>query len=103
VARVLALAHHWQGLIRAGVVRNQAELARLVGVSRARVTQVLDLLRLAPVIQAAVLDTTRDRTWNERSLRALAQEPLWCRQCRFQTAEGPSPIATLHARGADCD
>ena len=36
VARVLALAHHWQGLIRSGAVRDQAELARLVGVSRAR-------------------------------------------------------------------
>jgi hypothetical protein len=34
VARVLALAHHWRGLIRSGAVRDQAELARLVGVSR---------------------------------------------------------------------
>ena len=40
VARLLALAHHWNGLLRAGTVRGRADLARLVGVSRARVTQV---------------------------------------------------------------
>ncbi len=48
VACVLALAHHWRGLIRSGAVRDQADLARLVGVSRARVTQVMRLLDLAP-------------------------------------------------------
>ena len=66
VARVLALAHHWQGLIRSGAVRDQADLARLVGVSRARVTQVMRLLDLAPDIQEAVLDggwMGRGRRW----------------------------------------
>lgn len=55
VARVLALAHHWRGLIQSGAVRDQADLARLVGVSRARVTQVMSLLWLAPDIQEEIL------------------------------------------------
>lgn len=53
VARVLALAHHWRGLIQSGAVHDRADLARLVGVSRARVTQVMNLLWLAPDIQVA--------------------------------------------------
>lgn len=56
VARVLVLAHHWRGLIRERVGRDQADLARLVGVSRVRVTQVMDLLWLALNLQDAVLD-----------------------------------------------
>ena len=55
---MLALAHHWQGLIRSGAVRDQAELARLVGVSRARVSRVMRLLDLA----AAMLSGNRART-----------------------------------------
>ena len=53
VARMVALAHRWQGLIFTGVTRDQATLARLVGVSRVRVAQGMDLLRLAPDIQEA--------------------------------------------------
>ena len=81
VARMMALAIHWQGLIRAGAARDQADLARLVGVSRARVTQVMDLLRLAPDIQEAVLylpPVNRGRgPKHERALRRIAAEPLW--------------------------
>jgi hypothetical protein len=77
VARVLALAHHWQGLVRSGAVRDQADLARLVGVSRARVTQVMGLLWLAPGIQEAVLDGRVDGRGVERALRELAEEPRW--------------------------
>ena len=79
VARVLALAHHWQGLIRSGSVRDQADLARLVGVSRARVTQVLSLLWLAPDIQDQILHTP-PLPWTEQELRELAREPRWARQ-----------------------
>lgn len=82
VARVLALAHHWQGLLRSGAVRNQADLARFVGVSRARVTQVLDLLRLAPEIQDAVLGGKLYGPGVEKRLRAVAQHAPWAAQRR---------------------
>ena len=55
VARLLALAHKFQGMLDRGEVKSMAELARLGGVSRARITQIMDLLMLAPEIQEEVL------------------------------------------------
>ena len=55
VARLLALAHKFQGMLDSGEVASMAELARLGRVSRARITQVMDLLMLAPEIQEEVL------------------------------------------------
>ena len=84
VARELALAHRWKGLIDAKVVRDQVALARLVGVPRARVTQVMDLLRLAPDIQEDVLDlpqVERGRTRiREYDLRSITCLPCWTEQ-----------------------
>jgi hypothetical protein len=81
---MLALAHHWRSLIRAGVVLDQAALARLVGVSRARVTQVMDLLYLAPEIQEEVLDANDSPggpvSHTERDLRRIAALLSWPEQ-----------------------
>ena len=55
VARLLAMAHKLQRLIDEGKVKDRAELARQLGVSRARITQVLDLTLLAPDIQEEIL------------------------------------------------
>ncbi len=58
IARLLALAHHFDDLIRDGIVRDYAEIARLMGVSRAHVTHIMDLLFLAPDIQEEILFST---------------------------------------------
>ena len=50
-----------QGLIDDGVVRDYAELARLGHVSRARVTQIMNLNLLAPDIQEEILFLPRAR------------------------------------------
>jgi hypothetical protein len=42
VARLLALAHRLERLVRTGVVKNYAEAARLGHVTRARINQVID-------------------------------------------------------------
>ncbi|MCD6404310.1 MAG: hypothetical protein J7M19_00625 [Planctomycetes bacterium] len=55
VARLLALAHHLETQVRTGTVKDYAELASLLGVSRARITQLLNLLFLAPDIQEEIL------------------------------------------------
>jgi hypothetical protein len=55
VARMLALAHHLQRTIDEGLFADRAAVARKLGLTRARVTQLLDLLLLAPRIQEAVL------------------------------------------------
>ncbi len=55
VARLLALAIRLAGMVRVGTVRDFAELARLGGVTRARITQIMNLVHLAPDIQEEVL------------------------------------------------
>ena len=47
ISRLMALAIRMEGLVRTGRVKDYAELARLGGVSRARVSQVLNLRNLA--------------------------------------------------------
>jgi alkylated DNA nucleotide flippase Atl1 len=56
---VLALAHHFAAMIRAGDVADYADLARLTGFTRARITQMMDLTLLAPDIQEQILTWPR--------------------------------------------
>ena len=76
VVELLRKAHEWQGLIESGEVRNQAEIARREGITRARVTQIMGLLRLAPEIQKYILslpDTCHRLPITERALRTMTQ------------------------------
>lgn len=86
-ARLLALAHRFEGLLRSGVIRNHTELARLAGVSGPRVTQVLNLLHLAPAIQEVILHfplTFKGRDpISEPDLRPIARVPDWPKQIRL--------------------
>ena len=52
VSKLLALAHRFQGLVRKGEVADYAALARLGRVSRARISQIMSLLSLAPDLQS---------------------------------------------------
>ena len=49
IARLLALAHKFDGLLGHGVIADYAALARLGHVSRARITQIMNLIHLAPI------------------------------------------------------
>ena len=83
VARLLALAHRIDAMIATGQLRDLADAARVLGLTRARVTQVMNLLLLAPTIQEAILElppTTARDTVTERSLRRIVAAPLWERQ-----------------------
>jgi hypothetical protein len=55
MARWMALAIRFEHLVRTGAVANYAELARLGRVTRARVSQIANLLHLAPDIQEELL------------------------------------------------
>lgn len=81
VARLMALAIHFDQLLRDGVVADQAELARFGHVSRARLTQILNLLSLAPEIQEALLyppvEARGRPTISERHLRPIATLLDW--------------------------
>jgi hypothetical protein len=55
IARLMALAIHFDALVRTGAVKNYAELATLGHVTTARVSQITRLLHLAPDIQEQLL------------------------------------------------
>jgi hypothetical protein len=55
IARLMALALHFEGLVHEGKVKNYAELGRLGHVDRSRITQIMNLLLLAPDIQEQLL------------------------------------------------
>ena len=84
VTRLLALAHRIDGMIRSGEIRGWAEAARLVGVTRARMTQIANLLLLAPEIQEAILMLSPLHSGNdsitERNLRAVGAHADWREQ-----------------------
>jgi len=86
VARLMALAIRYDQLLRDGVVANQTELARLARVTQPRMTQIINLLHLAPDIQAAILDlpVTHDGRdiVTEREVRPVIRHALWSDQRR---------------------
>ena len=75
VAELLRKAGRWRDLLESGDVTSRAELARQEGLTRARVTQILNLLRLAPDVQAAVRSLPRESMLSERALRPMIQHP----------------------------
>jgi hypothetical protein len=81
LARLLALAHHFDDMIREGVVKDQAEIARLMKVTRARVTQIMNLLYLAPDIQEQMLFLTAESEKKQPAsmpaIRRVVAEPEW--------------------------
>jgi hypothetical protein len=84
VARMLALAHTMSALLRDGTVRDQRELAELMGFTRARVTQLLDLTLLAPDIQEQLLDGGSGcEAITEHALRRVVRSLRWDDQRRI--------------------
>ena len=78
---MLALAIHFQDVLHIGDARDYADLARLGGVSRERISQIMKLLWLAPSIQQEVLflpPTPGGRyPISELSLRRIAKLLPW--------------------------
>jgi hypothetical protein len=87
VARLMALALRIDGLIRTKAIANAAEAARLGYVTRARMSQVLSLLNLAPDIQEALLFLPPTERGRDpvilRDLLPIAQVVVWRRQRRL--------------------
>ena len=72
----LRRAIEWRRQLDAGEVASQADIARREGVTRARVTQVLMLLRLAPEIRGRILNMPRSKNplcISERRLRPITR------------------------------
>jgi hypothetical protein len=92
VARLLALAHRFERLIRDREVRDYADLARLGHVTRARLSQVMNFLNLAPDIQEAILFlppvTKGQDPIYERQLRPIMAVLDWKKQRRMCERRG---------------
>jgi hypothetical protein len=77
----MALAIKFQDMVDRGEVQDYADLARLGYVTRARVTQIMNLLLLAPDIQEAILLNSIgcEVSWHltEPAVRAIAAIPIW--------------------------
>jgi len=83
IARMLALAHFVESQVESGAIKNYAQAARLLGISRARVAHLQALLSLSPRIQKAILlGTVR---LSERRIRPVLREVSWEVQDDFVT------------------
>ena len=78
LARMLALAHHVERLVEAGELESYSAAADALGLTRARLTQVMNLLLLAPAVQERVLFGHGRAT--ERSLRSTVGKANWTKQ-----------------------
>src|SRR5713101_4646638 len=84
VTQVVALAIQFQNMIQRGEARDYADLARLGCLTRERMSQIMELVWLAPDIQQEILylpPTTGGRyPISERSARSVAGHLEWAVQ-----------------------
>ena len=87
VARLLALALHFAKQIRSGALSSYVELADLGHVSRARISQIMNLTNLSPDIQEVILflpRTVRGRdALHLRLLQPITAAIDWKKQRRL--------------------
>ncbi|HUU95348.1 MAG TPA: hypothetical protein VM487_06390, partial [Phycisphaerae bacterium] len=81
ISRLMALAIHMQELVERGEVVDYADLARLAHVTRARITQIMNLNLLAPDIQEEILNLPPSNDGRdpiaERNIRHIVAIPDW--------------------------
>ena len=80
IAQVLALAYKLEKMIESGEVRDRAELARRFGLTRARVTPIMDLMLLAPDVQEEILFMEAgdgNEPISSRGLRDVVRAESW--------------------------
>lgn len=96
VSKLMALAIRFDQLLRKGQIADQSELARLAHVTQPRMTQILNLLHLAPDIQEELLhfppiEAGKDRV-TERDLRPITRMRDWRKQREmWRSLRGGSP------------
>jgi len=86
ISRLIARAIKMDWLVRAGRVKDYAELARLGNVSRVRVTQIMNLNQLAPSIQKELLFLPRTVRGRDaitlRDMQAIGMIAEWREQVK---------------------
>ncbi len=66
ISKLMALAIRYDQLLKDGVVENQSELAWLAQVTQPRMTQIMNLLHLCPLIQEEILELDGSNPWENR-------------------------------------
>lgn len=81
VTQVMALAIQFQDMIQRGEARDYADLARLGCLTRERMSQIMELIWLAPDIQRELLECKPTHTTrfpiSEVAVRRIAAELAW--------------------------
>lgn len=96
ITRMLALAHAFEAMIRRGEVTDYADIARLTGFTRARITTMMDLTLLAPDIQEQILMWPRVKgerdAPSEKKVAKIARVPGWEEQRGLWRGVGVPPL-----------
>jgi hypothetical protein len=95
-SRLIALALRFETLLQDGAAKDHAEVARWGGVTRSRISQILNLRNLAPAIQEELLleQPGRGLPITERTLQRLTQQLDWRQQiAKFQELRRPESQA----------
>jgi hypothetical protein len=105
IARLMALAIKVQEMVDRGEMRDYAEVARLGHVTRARMTQIMNLLNLAPDIQEHILFATPDSAGSalaERNLRQVSSAIHWREQrARFKAEREKTSCPSVRRTGRE--
>lgn len=90
ISKLMALAIHFQELLQDGDVEDQSDLARLSLVTQPRITQIMNLLLLAPEIQEEILHLPKvsegKNPIHEKLLRPIAAEVSFRKQRELWTS-----------------
>jgi hypothetical protein len=91
ITRLMALAIKFQEMVNPGEVLDYADLARLGYVTRARVTQIMNLALLAPDLQEELLFATEAAGATERAFRQIITFVDWDEQRkRWKQVQAPA-------------
>ena len=104
ISKLMALAIHYDDMINRGQIEDYATVARFGQLSRARISQIINLVRLAPDIQEEILfmpRTTKGRDWlNTNNLGPISYEFDWARQrVRWEKLKAALPPHVFNGDG----
>jgi hypothetical protein len=84
ITQIMALAIQFQDMIQRGEARNYADLARLGCLTRERMSQIMELIWLAPDVQKEILYLppmlSGRYPMSELAVRKVANRLSWCEQ-----------------------
>jgi hypothetical protein len=84
IVKLLVLAHQIEQAIDEGRAKDYVDVAHQFAVTRARITQLVNLLLLSPEIQTTILtEPHRVQHLSERQLRPITEEPNWQKQAEM--------------------